>query len=120
MKSGDIKSIKRGQVFLADLSLGKGSEQGGVRPVLVIQNDIGNRYSPTTVVLSITGQIDKCKLPTHVLLSKEHGFARNSVILCEQVRTIDKSRLQKFLCELDELTMKKVENSILISLGLAG
>lgn len=121
MKRGDMNSIKRGDVFLADLSLGKGSEQGGVRPVVVIQNDIGNRYSPTVIIAAITSQIDKAKLPTHVTLSaKEYGFPKDSVILMEQIRTIDKSRLSHKLCELDELTMKKVENSILISLGMAG
>ena len=112
--------MKRGDVYLADLSKTVGSEQGGLRPVLIIQNDIGNRFSPTVIVAAITGQISKAKLPTHIELTKEHGLAKDSVILGEQIRTIDKSRLQNYLCSLDEITMKKVDRSIMISLGMAG
>ena|SRR5690606_29318733 len=112
--------MKRGDVYLADLSRTVGSEQGGLRPVLVIQNDIGNKYSPTVIVAAITGQISKKKLPTHVELSKEYGFAKDSVLLGEQLRTIDKSRLQSKICSLPEIIMKKVDYSIMVSLGMVG
>lgn len=96
-----------------------GSEQGGVRPVLIIQNDIGNRFSPTAIVAAITAQIQKAKLPTHVEIdAATHGFDRDSVILLEQIRTIDKQRLTDKITHLDEETMKKVNESLLISLGL--
>jgi len=111
--------VKRGDVFYADLSPVVGSEQGGVRPVLVIQNDIGNRFSPTVIVAAITAQIQKAKLPTHVELSaKEHGIERDSVVLTEQIRTIDKQRLTDKITHLDDETMKKVNESLQISLGL--
>jgi len=96
-----------------------GSEQGGVRPVLIIQNDIGNRFSPTVIVAAITAKIQKAKLPTHVELSaKEHGFERDSVVLLEQIRTIDKQRLTDKITHLDDETMKKVNESLSISVGL--
>lgn len=96
-----------------------GSEQGGVRPVLIIQNDIGNRFSPTVIVAAITAQIQKAKLPTHVEIDAvSHGFDRDSVILLEQVRTIDKQRLTDKITHLDEETMKKVDEALLISLSL--
>jgi len=111
--------VKRGDVFYADLSPVVGSEQGGVRPVLVVQNDIGNKYSPTVIVSAITSQIDKGKLPTHVeLLAEEHGLERNSVILLEQIRTIDKGRLKEKIAHLDHETMQKVDEALEISLGL--
>lgn len=111
--------VKRGDVFFADLSPVVGSEQGGVRPVLVIQNDIGNRFSPTVIVAAITAQIQKAKLPTHVEIeAKLHGFDRDSVILLEQIRTIDKQRLTDKITHLDEEMMDRVNESLQISLGL--
>ncbi len=112
-------NVKRGDVFYADLSPVVGSEQGGVRPVLVIQNDIGNRFSPTVIIAAITAQIQKAKLPTHVEIdAKAHGFERDSVVLLEQIRTIDKQRLTDKITHLDDETMKKVEESLQVSVGL--
>ena len=111
--------VKRGDVFFADLSPVVGSEQGGTRPVLIIQNDIGNRFSPTVIIAAITAQIQKAKLPTHVEINaKKYGFERDSVILLEQLRTIDKSRLTDRITQLDEALMEKVDISLAISLGL--
>jgi mRNA interferase MazF len=106
-------------VYFADLSPVKGSEQGGVRPVLVIQNDIGNRYSPTVIVAAITAQIQKAKLPTHVEIeASEHGFDRKSVVLLEQLRTLDKQRLTDKITQLDMETMRRVSDALVVSLGL--
>lgn len=106
-------------MFFADLSPVVGSEQGGVRPVLIIQNDIGNRFSPTVIVAAITAQIQKAKLPTHVEMDAEkHGFDRDSVVLLEQIRTIDKQRLTDKITHLDDDTMRKVDDALLISVGL--
>ncbi|MGG4036520.1 type II toxin-antitoxin system PemK/MazF family toxin [Paenibacillus cisolokensis] len=111
--------VKRGDVFFADLSPVVGSEQGGVRPVLVIQNDIGNRFSPTVIIAAITAQIQKAKLPTHVEINAAaHGFDRDSVILLEQIRTIDKQRLTDKITHLDDDMMRKVNESLMISVGL--
>ncbi|UUZ83066.1 type II toxin-antitoxin system PemK/MazF family toxin [Paenibacillus sp. P26] len=111
--------VKRGDVFFADLSPVVGSEQGGIRPVLIIQNDIGNRFSPTVIVAAITAQIQKAKSPTHVEIEAEaHGFDRDSVILLEQIRTIDKQRLTDKITHLDEETMRKVDEALQISVGL--
>ncbi|WP_059105954.1 type II toxin-antitoxin system PemK/MazF family toxin [Shouchella shacheensis] len=111
--------VKRGDVYFADLSPVVGSEQGGVRPVLIIQNNIGNRFSPTVIVAAITAQIQKAKLPTHVEISaKKYGFDRDSVILLEQVRTIDKQRLTDKITHLDEQMMGSVDKALNISLGL--
>ncbi|MFC4322041.1 MULTISPECIES: type II toxin-antitoxin system endoribonuclease NdoA [Litchfieldia] len=111
--------VKRGDVYFADLSPVVGSEQGGVRPVLVIQNDIGNRFSPTVIVAAITAQIQKAKLPTHVEIDAEkYGFERDSVILLEQIRTIDKQRLTDKITHLDEEMMDRVDEALQISLGL--
>jgi len=111
--------VKRGHIFFADLSPVVGSEQGGVRPVLVIQNDVGNKYSPTVIIAAITSQIEKAKLPTHVEVdAKEYGLEKDSVILLEQIRTIDKQRLQDKVTELDERAMQRVNQAIKISLGL--
>ena len=108
-----------GTFFFADLSPVVGSEQGGTRPVLIIQNDIGNRFSPTVIIAAITAQIQKAKLPTHVEINaKKYGFERDSVILLEQLRTIDKSRLTDRITQLDEALMEKVDISLAISLGL--
>ncbi|BAQ08944.1 type II toxin-antitoxin system PemK/MazF family toxin [Sporosarcina sp. FSL W7-1349] len=112
-------AIKRGDVFFADLSPVVGSEQGGTRPVLVIQNDIGNRFSPTVIIAAITAQIQKAKLPTHVEIdAARYGFERDSVILLEQVRTIDKSRLTDKITQLDDHLMEKVDEALEISFGL--
>ncbi|HHY95276.1 MAG TPA: type II toxin-antitoxin system PemK/MazF family toxin [Firmicutes bacterium] len=111
--------VRRGDVFYADLSPVIGSEQGGIRPVLVIQNDIGNRYSPTTVVSAITSQIAKAKLPTHVELpARDSGLDRDSVILLEQIRTIDKRRLRQRVTHLSEDIMERVNEALAISVGL--
>ena len=111
--------IKRGYLDYADLSPVVGSEQGGVRPVLIIQNDIGNKYSPTVIVAAITSQINKAKLPTHIEISAhEYGLNKDSVILLEQIRTIDKKRLREKIGCLDKNMMLKVDNSLQISLGL--
>ncbi len=111
--------MKRGDVFFADLSPVVGSEQGGTRPVLIIQNDIGNRFSPTVIIAAITAQIQKAKLPTHVEIdANKYGFERNSVILLEQLRTIDKSRLTDRITQLDDELMDKVDEALEISLGL--
>lgn len=111
--------IKRGYLYYADLSPVVGSEQGGVRPVLIIQNDIGNKYSPTVIVAAITSQINKAKLPTHIEISAhEYGLNKDSVILLEQIRTIDKKRLREKIGCLDKNMMLKVGNSLQISLGL--
>lgn len=111
--------IKRGDIIYADLSPVVGSEQGGVRPVLVIQNDIGNKYSPTVIVAAITSQINKAKLPTHVEINaEEYGITKDSVILLEQIRTIDKKRLKEKVGHLSDELMKKVDDSLQVSFGL--
>jgi len=111
--------VKRGDVYFADLSPVVGSEQGGVRPVLIIQNDIGNRFSPTVIVAAITAQIQKAKLPTHVEIdAKKYNIERDSVILLEQIRTIDKQRLTDKITNLDETMMSRVDEALKISLGL--
>jgi mRNA interferase MazF len=111
--------VKRGDVYFADLSPVVGSEQGGVRPVLIIQNNIGNRFSPTVIVAAITAQIQKAKLPTHVEIdAAKHGFDRGSVILLEQIRTIDKQRLTDKITHLDDEMMVRVNEALQISLGL--
>lgn len=111
--------IKRGDIFYADLSPVIGSEQGGVRPVLIVQNDIGNKYSPTVIAAAITSQINKAKLPTHIEISaQEYGLQKDSVILLEQIRTIDKKRLREKIGKLDDELMQKVNEAISISFGL--
>lgn len=111
--------IKRGEIYFAQLNPVIGSEQGGIRPVLVVQNDIGNQYSPTTIVLAITSQINKAKLPTHVeLKANKYGLDKDSVILAEQIRTIDKARLKQRIAFLDEDFMTSVDEALEISLGL--
>ena len=110
--------IKRGDVFYADLSPVVGSEQGGIRPVLIVQNNVGNKYSPTVIVAAITSQINKAKIPTHVELPAEiYCLPKDSVVLLEQIRTIDKRRLQGKICSLDQEKMRKVNLALLISLG---
>ena len=110
---------RRGEIYYADLSPVIGSEQGGVRPVLIVQNDIGNKYSPTVIIAAITSQINKAKLPTHVeLCAKEYGLPKDSVILLEQIRTVDKRRLREKAGFLKQDIMKKVDEGLLISFGL--
>ena len=111
-------TIKRGELYYADLSPVVGSEQGGVRPVLVVQNDVGNKYSPTVIAAAVTSKINKAKLPTHIELpSDTYGLQKDSVILLEQIRTLDKRRLKERIGELPLATMSKVDKAILISLG---
>ena len=113
-------TIKRGELYYADLSPVVGSEQGGIRPVLVVQNDVGNKYSPTVIAAAVTSKINKAKLPTHIELpSESYGLVRDSVILLEQIRTLDKRRLKERIGELNEATMSKVDKAILISLVFA-
>jgi mRNA interferase MazF len=111
--------IRRGDIFYADLSPVVGSEQGGIRPVLVVQNDIGNKFSPTIIVAAITSQINKAKLPTHIEINaQEYGLQKDSVILLEQVRTIDKKRIKEKIGHLDDKLMEQVNEALYISLGL--
>lgn len=116
-----MKSVKRGDIYYADLSPVVGSEQGGMRPVLIIQNDVGNRYSPTVIAAAITSRMDKTRLPTHIdVYADKVGLAKDSVILLEQVRTLDKRRLGEKMGHLDDAMMNEVNNAISISFGLAG
>ena len=111
--------VKRGDIFYADLSPVVGSGQGGMRPVLIVQNDTGNKHSPTVIAAAITSQTGKARLPTHIELNAQSvGLSRDSVILLEQVRTIDKSRLRERMGKLDDTTMTKVDNAIAVSFGL--
>ena len=111
--------VKRGDIFYADLSPVVGSEQGGIRPVLIIQNDVGNRHSPTVICAAITSRMNKAKLPTHVEISaKDYGIVKDSVILLEQIKTIDKQRLKDYVCRADQKLMDKVDEALHISLML--
>jgi len=111
--------VKRGDIFYADLSPVVGSEQGGVRPVLVVQNDVGNRFSPTVIISAITSQINKAKLPTHIeITADDYGLSKDSVILLEQIRTIDKRRLRERIGRLDEELMERVNEALTVSFGL--
>lgn len=113
-----MEQIKRGQIYYADLSPVVGSEQGGTRPVLIIQNDVGNKFSPTVIVAAVTSQMTKAKLPTHIELPKNLcGLPKDSVILLEQIRTLDKRRLKEKVGDVDNGTLFKVDKAILISLG---
>ncbi len=114
-----MMDIVRGEIYYADLSPVVGSEQGGVRPVLVIQNDIGNKYSPTIIIAAITSQLTKAKLPTHIELSKDkYNLVKDSVVLLEQIRTLDKRRLKDRIGILDPTTMQSVDVALMISLGV--
>ena len=114
-------SVRRGDIFYADLSPVVGSEQGGLRPVLIVQNDVGNKYSPTVIAAAITSKMSKTHLPTHIdIYADKVGLARDSVILLEQIRTIDKRRLREKMGHLDETVMRDVNNTISISFGLGG
>ena len=112
-------SVKRGDIYYADLSPVIGSEQGGLRPVLIVQNDIGNRYSPTVIAAAITSRMSKAKLPTHIdIYAGEVGLSKDSVILLEQIRTLDKKRLKEKMGHLDDAVMNHVNTAIAISFGL--
>ena len=112
--------ILRGDIFYADLSPVMGSEQGGVRPFLIVQNDIGNKYSPTVIGAAITSQLSKAKIPTHVEIGTcGDTLEKDSVILLEQIRTIDKQRLREKICRIDVYLMKKVDQALAISVGLS-
>lgn len=114
-------SVKRGEIYYADLSPVVGSEQGGIRPVLIVQNDVGNKHSPTVIAAAITSQKEKAKLPTHISLNASScGLAKDSIVLLEQIRTIDKKRLKERMGELDTPSMNKVDNALSISFGLGG
>ena len=120
------EGIRRGDIYYADLSPVIGSEQGGIRPVLIVQNNMGNRYSPTVIAAAITSKTGKTKLPTHIEVQaginandKDNGLLKNSVILLEQIRTIDKQRLKERMGKLDERTMQQVDGAIGISFGLS-
>lgn len=112
-------NVRRGDVFFADLRPVVGSEQGGIRPVLIIQNDMGNRHSPTVICAAITSKMNKAKLPTHVALEMDkHHMIKDSVILLEQIRTIDKSRLREKVCHLDDDILEEINRALCVSLAL--
>ena len=112
-------SVKRGDIYYADLSPVVGSEQGGLRPVLIIQNDVGNRYSPTVIAAAITSRMGKTRLPTHIdIYADKAGLAKDSVILLEQIRTLDKRRLKEKMGHLDDTLMTEVNTAIAVSFGL--
>ena len=121
----DIVTVKRGDIYYADLSPVVGSEQGGYRPVLIVQNDVGNKYSPTVIAAAITSRMDKTRLPTHIDVcrndtddSNTYGLAKDSVILLEQVRTIDKVRLKEKVCHLDRDVLDRINKALCVSLAL--
>ena len=112
-------NIKRGDIYYADLSPVVGSEQGGLRPVLIVQNDVGNKYSPTVIAAAITSQMTKTRLPTHIdVYAENFGLSRDSVILLEQIRTIDKRRLREKMGHIDDGLMQKVNDALSVSFGL--
>lgn len=112
-------TVRRGDIYYADLSPVVGSEQGGIRPVLIVQNDVGNRYSPTVIAAAITSQMDKTRLPTHIRLTAEgNGLTRDSIVLLEQIRTLDKRRLKEHMGRLDDAAMDRVDHALQVSFGL--
>lgn len=112
-------NVKRGDIYYADLSPVVGSEQGGIRPVLIVQNNVGNRHSPTVIAAAITSQINKAKMPTHIELgAKNFGLTKDSVILAEQIRTLDKKRLREKMGCLDSASMNRVDEALAVSFGL--
>jgi len=114
-------NVRRGDIYFADLSPVVGSEQGGTRPVLIVQNNVGNKYSPTVIAAAITSQGNKARLPTHIeLTGSSFGLTRDSVILLEQIRTIDKRRLREKMGRLDEAAMEKVDEALAVSFGIGG
>jgi len=110
--------IKRGDIFYADLSPVVGSEQGGMRPVVIVQNDVGNRYSPTVIAAAVTSQVSKAKLPTHIEIPAGHGLDKDSVILAEQIRTLDKKRLKEQIGCLDDRSLNQLNSALITSFGL--
>lgn len=115
-----MMTVKRGDIYYADLSPVVGSEQGGLRPVLIIQNDVGNKYSPTVIAAAITSRMSKTRLPTHIdIYAEKSGIAKDSVILLEQIRTLDKRRLREKMGHLDDSVMHRVDNAIAVSFGLS-
>lgn len=111
--------VRRGDIYYADLSPVVGSEQGGIRPVLIVQNDVGNRFSPTVIAAAITSQKDKARLPTHIQLNSQgSGLAKDSIVLLEQIRTIDKQRLKEHMGRLDDQSMNRINQALEISFGL--
>ena len=114
-------NVRRGDIYYADLSPVVGSEQGGVRPVLIVQNDVGNRFSPTVIAAAITSQKDKARLPTHIQLNAAgSGLAKDSIVLLEQIRTIDKRRLKEHMGRLGDQSMRRINQALEISFGLDG
>ena len=114
-----MNQIKRGDIYYADLSPVVGSEQGGIRPVLIIQNDIGNRHSPTVIAAAITSQLNKTRLPTHIEVNaSDYGLTKNSIVLLEQVRTLDKRRLKEKMGHLDTGSMNRINQALSVSFGL--
>ena len=112
-------NIKRGDIYYADLSPVVGSEQGGIRPVLIVQNNVGNRYSPTVIAAAITSQVNKAKMPTHISLgARSFGLTKDSVVLAEQIRTLDKKRLREKMGTLDEANMRRIDEALAVSFGL--
>lgn len=120
LPKGKVKmNVRRGDIYYADLSPVVGSEQGGLRPVLIVQNDVGNRYSPTVIAAAITSRTSKSKLPTHIeVYADKYGLAKDSVILLEQIRTLDKARLKERMGHLDDSVMEQVNDAITVSFGL--
>ena len=118
-RSVEVLNIKRGDIYFADLRPVVGSEQGGIRPVLIIQNDMGNKHSPTVICAAITSRMNKAKLPTHIALEvNRYDIIEDSVILLEQIRTIDKSRLREKVCHLDDEILERINHALCISLAL--
>ncbi len=114
-------TVHRGDIYYADLSPVVGSEQGGIRPVLIVQNDVGNRFSPTVIAAAITSQKDKTKLPTHIQLQATgSGLQRDSIVLLEQIRTLDKRRLKEHMGRLDDVSMRRIDQALQVSFGLGG
>ena len=113
------ETVRRGDIFYADLSPVVGSEQGGTRPVLIVQNNTGNRHSPTVIAAAITSQVNKARLPTHIELEGGFGLKRNSIVLLEQVRTIDKRRLKEKIGHIDDEVMARVDSALSVSFGLS-
>lgn len=113
-----MKEIKRGQIYYADLSPVKGSEQGGFRPVLIIQNDVGNKYAPTVIAAVVTSRHTKANLPTHIWLNDECGLPKESMVECEQIRTLDKKRLKSFMGQASQEVMKEIDKGLKISFAL--
>lgn len=112
-------NVRRGDIYYADLSPVVGSEQGGIRPVLIVQNDVGNRFSPTVIAAAITSQKDKARLPTHIQLNAEgSGLVRDSIVLLEQIRTLDKRRLKEHMGRLDDNSMARINQALQVSFGL--